>query len=107
MLEHSDSGNAPKPQASNHFFECDFCKKSIEKADECVEVPLATAYPATFMHHVAGGNPVRFQISCWGADQVQARIEADLRKHKSDCKRCGEAAELEMAGSRNDCTHVR
>jgi hypothetical protein len=37
--------------------ECDHCKKDIESPGDCVELPLCSAYPATFMHHVHSGNP--------------------------------------------------
>jgi hypothetical protein len=78
------------------------CKQPIEKALDCVEVPLASAFPATFMHHVVGGNPVRFHFGCWISDRVQDRVAADLTKHKAECEQCASNEEDQTAPTQND-----
>jgi hypothetical protein len=57
MTEKHSSENAPNAPRTTNQFPCELCKQPIEKAVDCVEVPLASAFPAVFMHHVAGGNP--------------------------------------------------
>jgi hypothetical protein len=102
MTEKHSNENAPKAQGTTNQFPCELCKQPIEKAVDCVEVPLASAFPAIFMHHVVGGNAVRVHLDCWITDRVQDRVAADLTKHKAGCELCSPNEEDQTAPTQND-----
>jgi hypothetical protein len=102
MTEKHSNEHAPNAPGTTNQFPCELCKQPVEKAVDCVEVPLASAFPAIFMHHVAGSNPVRFHFGCWFSDQVQDRVAADLTKHKADCELCPPNEEDQTAPTQND-----
>jgi hypothetical protein len=102
MTEQHSTEDAPNAQGTTTHFSCELCKQPIEKAVDCVEVPLASAFPAVFMHHVAGGNPVRFHFGCWFSDRIQDRVAADLTKHKAECEQCTPNGGEQAAPTQND-----